>query len=83
MNFNFDEPSCLEPDQIPQSVREYQMNLIYHLHRVKVKVGGSIIVHLVIKATHNHIISKNIGKKNTDFHELSNVDPREEGSRLI
>ena len=48
-----------------------------------VKVGGSIIVHLVIKATHNHIISKNIGKKNTDFHELSNVDPREEGSRLI
>ena len=23
------------------------------------------------------------GKKNTDFHELSNVDPREEGSRLI
>ena len=63
MNFNFDESSCLEPDQIPQSVREYQLNLIYHLHRVKVKVGGSIIVHLVIKATHNHIISKNIGKK--------------------
>ena len=63
MNFNFDELSGLEPDQIPQSVREYQMNLIYHLHRVKVKVGGSIIVRLVIKATHNHIISKNIGKK--------------------
>ena len=27
MNFNFDEPSCLEPDQIPQSVRQSQMSV--------------------------------------------------------
>ena len=52
------------------------MNHSYHVQRVKVKVGASILVHLVIKATHNHITSKNIGKKYMDFYELSNFDLR-------
>ena len=61
MNFNFDEPSCLEPGQ---SRRKYHCPSCDKSY------------------TQSHNLKKH-RKKNTDFHELSNVDPREEGSRLI